>query len=278
MAAGDLSYDALELDKQFAPALLGLGATEMRLGHQQAAGDAYQRASELPSKSLKLAHAWFLANTGQTSAARAELERLMRQDPKNRVVRTQLVAAYIQSNRQADAAKILDRALDENPRDTDALLERGQLHLESGTLAEAQADLHTALGYLPKSAQAHYLLARTYQSYSQIANLYQQFAQGALNQLARGDAAYREGEIHRLRGEFKVAEDAYRRASGLGREPQPGLALMRLAQSNPAAAAARAASYGTFGAAGRRWCYCTAATGRGPTGSATCCPCRDGFA
>ena len=66
----------------------------------------------------------------------------------------------------------------------------------------------------------------------------QQFGQGALNQLARGDAAYREGEIYRLRGAFRLAEDAYRRASGLGREPQPGLALMRLAQGNPAAAAA----------------------------------------
>ena len=64
------------------------------------------------------------------------------------------------------------------------------------------------------------------------------YAQGALNQLARGDAAYREGEVHRLRGEFGLAEAAYRSASDVGREPQPGLALMRLAQGRPDSAAA----------------------------------------
>ncbi len=65
-----------------------------------------------------------------------------------------------------------------------------------------------------------------------------QFALGALNRLAQGDAAYREGEVRRLQGEFELAESAYRRASGLGREPQPGLALMRLAQGDPHSAAA----------------------------------------
>ena len=43
-------------------------------------------------------------------------------------------------------------------------------------------------------------------------------------------ASYQQAEIHRLRGEFQEAEEAYRRASELGREPQPGLALLRLAQ------------------------------------------------
>jgi DNA-binding CsgD family transcriptional regulator len=54
---------------------------------------------------------------------------------------------------------------------------------------------------------------------------------------AAGDAWYRQGEIHRLRGHFAAAEAAYREASRLGREPQPGLALLRLAQGGPHAAA-----------------------------------------
>jgi tetratricopeptide (TPR) repeat protein len=65
-----------------------------------------------------------------------------------------------------------------------------------------------------------------------------QFTQGVLNQRALGHAAYRQGEVHRLRGDFDEAEDAYRRASRFGREPQPGLALMRPAQGKGAAAAA----------------------------------------
>lgn len=66
----------------------------------------------------------------------------------------------------------------------------------------------------------------------------QLFTDGALNRIAQGGAAYCEGEVHRLRGEFEAAEAAYRRASGLGREPQPGLALLRLSQGNQEAAGA----------------------------------------
>jgi DNA-binding CsgD family transcriptional regulator len=55
---------------------------------------------------------------------------------------------------------------------------------------------------------------------------------------AAGVAVYQCGELHRVRGEFAKAEEAYRRASELGRKPQPGLALMRLAQGDTDAALA----------------------------------------
>jgi DNA-binding NarL/FixJ family response regulator len=55
---------------------------------------------------------------------------------------------------------------------------------------------------------------------------------------AAGSAAYQLAELHRLRGEAAEAEEAYRWASRWGREPQPGLALLRLAQGQPAAAQA----------------------------------------
>jgi DNA-binding CsgD family transcriptional regulator len=63
-------------------------------------------------------------------------------------------------------------------------------------------------------------------------------AQGMVNQRAVGEAIYLEGEVRRLQGEFSAAEDAYREASRYGREPQPGLALLRLAQGRDDAAAA----------------------------------------
>jgi DNA-binding NarL/FixJ family response regulator len=53
-----------------------------------------------------------------------------------------------------------------------------------------------------------------------------------------GAAHYRLGELHRLRGDFAKAEDAYRQANECGRKPQPGLSLLRLAQGDSAAAAA----------------------------------------
>ena len=50
------------------------------------------------------------------------------------------------------------------------------------------------------------------------------------DQPAVGAVFYQQAELHRLRGHSAAAEHAYRSASQLGREPQPGLALLRLAQ------------------------------------------------
>jgi DNA-binding CsgD family transcriptional regulator len=61
--------------------------------------------------------------------------------------------------------------------------------------------------------------------------------QGA-NPGAAGEALYRQGEVRRVRGELDAAEGAYRGASRCGREPQPGLALLRLAQGQAGVAAA----------------------------------------
>lgn len=60
----------------------------------------------------------------------------------------------------------------------------------------------------------------------------------AMNRAAAAKACYLRGEVHRLQGQFEPAEAAYREASELGSEPQPGWALLRLAQGNGDAAAA----------------------------------------
>jgi ATP/maltotriose-dependent transcriptional regulator MalT len=57
------------------------------------------------------------------------------------------------------------------------------------------------------------------------------------NERAAGEAAYLQGEIQRLQGRLGAAEESYRAASRCGREPQPGLALLRLAQGRGDAAA-----------------------------------------
>jgi DNA-binding NarL/FixJ family response regulator len=57
--------------------------------------------------------------------------------------------------------------------------------------------------------------------------------QGAL-----GAACYVRAELHRLRGDFTEAEKAYRQANQAGRQPQPGLAQLLLAQGRVDAALA----------------------------------------
>lgn len=58
-----------------------------------------------------------------------------------------------------------------------------------------------------------------------------------VSQQTTAAAFYQQAEVHRLKGEFAAAEEAYRGASQLGLEPQPGLALLRLVQGRSDAAA-----------------------------------------
>jgi DNA-binding CsgD family transcriptional regulator len=70
------------------------------------------------------------------------------------------------------------------------------------------------------------------------ARLAKERCEQAMNRAATGQALYQQAELHRLRGELAAAEAAYRDASRFGREPQPGLALLRLRQRDAEAAAA----------------------------------------
>ena len=53
-----------------------------------------------------------------------------------------------------------------------------------------------------------------------------------------GNAYYRLGELHRLRGEYADSESAYKQASRHGQETQPGFGLLRFAQGHPESARA----------------------------------------
>jgi ATP/maltotriose-dependent transcriptional regulator MalT len=61
---------------------------------------------------------------------------------------------------------------------------------------------------------------------------------GHLHVSTVAEGHYEIGEVRRQRGDLEGAEKAYRRAHELGRDPQPGLALLRLAEGNAVAAAA----------------------------------------
>jgi class 3 adenylate cyclase len=53
---------------------------------------------------------------------------------------------------------------------------------------------------------------------------------GDYNRSVTAAGFYEIGELRRRQGNFAAAEEAYRKADDLGRDPQPGLALLRLAQ------------------------------------------------
>jgi DNA-binding CsgD family transcriptional regulator len=70
------------------------------------------------------------------------------------------------------------------------------------------------------------------------AQLARERCEEAMNIPAAGQAYYQQAELHRLQGDFAAAEAAYRDANRYGREPQPGLALLRLDQGDVDAAVA----------------------------------------
>jgi ATP/maltotriose-dependent transcriptional regulator MalT len=59
---------------------------------------------------------------------------------------------------------------------------------------------------------------------------------GARSAQLLGAACYELGEARRVRGDLEGAEESYRQASVHGRSPEPGMALLRLAQGRPGAA------------------------------------------
>jgi DNA-binding NarL/FixJ family response regulator len=61
---------------------------------------------------------------------------------------------------------------------------------------------------------------------------------GASDEVSSGRAHYQLGELARMRGDEKAAETEFREAARWGHDPQPGLALLRLAQGDTAAATA----------------------------------------
>lgn len=104
---------------------------------------------------------------------------------------------------------------------------------------EGQPEMEEHLGFcLVHRAELHQLSGSWAQAYEETERVAVGHTAGQLNQLVRGKAAYLWGEMHRLRGDFAAAEDAFRVANTRGFEPQPGLALVRFAQGNHDAALA----------------------------------------
>ncbi len=151
---------ALGIDPKYGPALLDLGMTLFHVGRKDEAGAIFKRLAALPGKEYKPVYAIFLLETGQREGAIAELERLAKADPADRVARTRLVKTYLAAGRNAEADRLLAGAIAKNPKDADALLQRSELLLNRGKYQDAQNDLNLVLRYEPEAAEPHVLLAR----------------------------------------------------------------------------------------------------------------------
>lgn len=104
---------------------------------------------------------------------------------------------------------------------------------------DAQPEMEEHFGFcLVHRAELHHLSGSWAIAFEESERAAATHTAGQLNQLVRGKAAYVQGEMHRLAGDFAAAEKTFREANARGYEPQPGLALLRLVQGNADSAAA----------------------------------------
>ena len=153
---------ALELDRKNARAMLGLAALASAARKDEEAKRIYREVSGLGDARFRHLYGAYLFNAGQREAAVQEFERLANQDPSDREARTRLVGALLAVNRNVDAGRVLDAALQKNPRDVDALLLKSEMLVRGGKLGEAQRNLSEVLRFKPESSRAHHLLAKIY--------------------------------------------------------------------------------------------------------------------
>ncbi len=149
----------LEKDPSNPRALLGLATLLNSSGRKNEAEEMYRRLAMGPPSPYQSAYGSFLLRTGKQKESVAEFERLAKIDPKDVNARSRLVAAYMAAKRMPDAQAVLKTALDKNPKDTAALLQRAEIHIIVGSYEDARQDLNQALHFTADSANAHFLLA-----------------------------------------------------------------------------------------------------------------------
>jgi tetratricopeptide (TPR) repeat protein len=155
---------ALAIDPNSGAALLNLATLQIQTGRSADAEKNLKQLSGLKDAMFRPTYANFLFQQGRHAEAIKEYERLAKQDPGDRAARSRLVAAYESDGRLPDAQKVLSGVLQANPKDLDALLQRGELFLAAGKYAEAEADLNQVLHLKPDSPEVHYVLGKLNQA------------------------------------------------------------------------------------------------------------------
>jgi tetratricopeptide (TPR) repeat protein len=141
----------------FLAARRGREAAETELGRMiEAAKDDYD---------LQLLQAEFYAQNKDYAKAEAVLERIIaaaKLTPPGIMARDRLAVLEIETNRVADAQKLLAEVLDKNPRDNDALILRGNLALAQKDPKSAINDLRSVLRDQPNAVGVMRSLARAH--------------------------------------------------------------------------------------------------------------------
>ena len=158
-------YDTiLADDPKFGPAWLGIGMLHLRNNEREEAEKVYQTVSRLEGEQYQPLYAQMLMMNGKTTEAIEEYERLRKENPDSRPIRTALVSAYVQTGQSNKAEEVLTSTINSSPKDSEARLQRAEVYRRAGRLDKAQEDLTAVLEVRPNSHEAHYFLSKIHQA------------------------------------------------------------------------------------------------------------------
>jgi len=123
---------------------------------------ANEEANTLSSPELleRAMEGFRLYEEGDYPEARLIFEELSQQDPLEAYYRTALGAIYLAEDELDAALEAFDEALKLNPRDSAALVNRGEVHLRLGNIMEAAQDFARAVDLDPENKDPLTMRAR----------------------------------------------------------------------------------------------------------------------
>jgi tetratricopeptide (TPR) repeat protein len=157
---------------------------------------------------LRFGLAEMLQRAGESKAALDVYSEIISRDgtgPKGLLARDRIAAIDVVAGRNDDARKLIEQVLQKSPRDTDALLVRGEIELQRSDPAAAIADLRAVLRDQPRSVPVQRMIARAHLANGEPA-LAEQALRAAMD-VAPQDSALRI-ELARLLAQTQRPEQA----------------------------------------------------------------------
>ena len=161
---------ACQLDPKNGTALMSLARFQAARKQLAEADQTYRRLAALADRKYRFVHAAFAFRYQSPAAGLAEMEPLAKADPGSQSARNLLIFMYMQTGKTEQVRRLVADALKRNPKDTDALIQKGSLELQAGNPSEAQTALQQVLRLHPDLAEAHYLTAAAYRAQRQPKN------------------------------------------------------------------------------------------------------------
>jgi tetratricopeptide (TPR) repeat protein len=157
---------ALELDREYVGALIGLGEIEDHLGQPEAALGRFESAIEIDPHQAEahFARGRVLEAIGRTDDALAAYFRTLELNPTSAPAILRVATIQLNRNDPDQALTRLDQVLELTPADPDAHHRRGLAHLALKHPRQAVADLQFAARHLADRPEVFYHLALALQA------------------------------------------------------------------------------------------------------------------